>query len=72
VKIHVDRLYTNIVVWELEGSRVGAPELVALARAQNVLINALGPNKLRLLTHLDVSRTDCVRAADVLTGLLGG
>ena len=72
VKIHLDRLHTNIVVWELEGARVGAPELVAQARAQNVLINALGPTKLRLLTHLDVSRADCVRAADVLAGLLGG
>jgi len=72
VKIHLDRLHTNIVVWEIEGARVGAPELVAQARAQNVLINALGPTKLRLLTHLDVSRADCVRAADVLAGLLGG
>jgi threonine aldolase len=51
---------------------VGASDLVALARAQNVLINALGPSKLRLLTHLDVSRGDCVRAADILVGLLGG
>ena len=32
----------------------------------------LGPNKLRLLTHLDASRADCVRAADVLAGLLCG
>jgi len=47
-------------------------DLVALARSQNVLINALGPSKLRLLTHLDVSRGDCVRAADILVGLLGG
>ena len=72
VRIHLDRLHTNIVVWELEGARMGASDLVALARAQNVLINALGPSKLRLLTHLDVSRGDCVRAADILVGLLGG
>jgi threonine aldolase len=72
VRMHLERLHTNIVVWELEGARVGAAELVALARAQSVLINALGPSKLRLLTHLDVSSADCVRAADVLTALLGG
>jgi threonine aldolase len=72
VKIHLDRLHTNIVVWELEEARMGASDLVAMARAQNVLINALGPNKLRLLTHLDVSRDDCARAADILAGLLGG
>lgn len=39
--------------------------------AQSVLINGLGANKLRLVTHLDVSEADCVRAAEVLVGLLG-
>ena len=72
VRIRLDSVQTNIVVWELDGTRVGAAELVVQARAQNVLINALGASKLRLLTHLDVSRADCVRAADVLVGLLGG
>lgn len=72
VRIRLDGVHTNIVVWELDDARVGAAELVMQARAQNVLINALGANKLRLLTHLDVSRADCVRAADVLATLLGG
>ena len=72
VRLRLDGVQSNIVVWELDGARVGAAELVVQARAQNVLINALGANKLRLLTHLDVSRADCVRAADVLAGLLGG
>ena len=76
VRICLDGEQTNIVVWELGGTsmgaRVGASELVTQARTQSVLINALGANKLRLLTHLDVSRADCVRAADVLAGLLGG
>jgi threonine aldolase len=60
------------VVWELDGAKVTAPELVALARDKGVLINALGPSKLRLLTHLDVTHDDCVRAADTLVNLLGG
>ena len=72
VSIHLDRLHTNIVVWEIEGARMSASDLVAQARAQDVLINVLGARKLRLLTHLDVSRADCVRAADILAGLLGG
>ncbi len=72
VTLHVERLHTNIVVWELAGARVSPAELVAKAKAEGVLINALGPAKLRLLTHLDVSRDDCVRAADVLVRLHGG
>jgi threonine aldolase len=72
VNIRLDRLHTNIVVWELDGARLSPADVVAQARAQGVLINALGANKLRLVTHLDVSRADCVRAANVLAGLLGG
>ncbi|MGA2548944.1 MAG: threonine aldolase family protein [Burkholderiaceae bacterium] len=72
VNINLRQLHTNIVVWELEGARVSASDLVARARAEGVLINALGSHKLRLVTHLDVSHNDCVRAADVLVGLLGG
>ena len=72
VRIDLDRLHTNIVVWELDAARLSASELVVQARAQGVLINALGPSKLRLVTHIDVNRTDCEHASDLLAGLLGG
>jgi threonine aldolase len=61
---------TNILVFELQDTAVSAMELVIGARAQSVLINALGPRKLRLLTHLDVNRAQCLRAAEVLLQLL--
>ena len=70
VSIAVERTQTNIVVFELGAARVTAAELVGAARARGVLINALGPVKLRLVTHLDVSRADCERAAGVLVALL--
>ncbi len=72
VRIRLDRLHTNIVVWELTDAGVSAAELVSQARAQGVLINGLGGNKLRLVTHLDVSRADCRCAAETLVALLGG
>ena len=72
VSSRLDSVQTNIVVWALDGARIGAADLVAQARAQNVLINGLGANKLRLVTHLDVSRADCIHATNVLAGLLGG
>jgi threonine aldolase len=37
-----------------------------------VLVNAFGPRTLRAVTHLDVTRAQCDRAAAVLVGLLGG
>jgi threonine aldolase len=68
--MRLERLMTNIVVFELEGARLTAAQLVAAAREQGVLINAFSPVKVRLVTHLDVSRDDCVKAAEVLVQLL--
>ncbi|MDF1603041.1 GntG family PLP-dependent aldolase [Nocardioides sp. YIM 152315] len=53
---------TNIVVVQ----RADAPQLVAAARDAGVLVSAVGPTAVRLVTHLDVSRGDAERAASVL------
>jgi threonine aldolase len=55
---------TNIVVATLEGRT--APDVVAALRAAGVLANAMDAHTLRLVTHRDVSRVDCERAAAVL------
>jgi threonine aldolase len=53
---------TNIVLVDVPG----APALAARAREQGVLVSAFGPDVLRLVTHLDVTEKDCLRAAEVL------
>jgi len=53
---------TNIVVVE----RDDAAAFVEAARADGVLIAAVGPRAVRLVTHLDVTREDAERAATVL------
>jgi len=53
---------TNIVVV----SRHDAPAFVAAARDEGVLVSAVGPTAVRLVTHLDVSRDDAEKAAAVL------
>jgi threonine aldolase len=57
---------TNIVVFTLAPQAPDAPALVAAARAAGVWVNALGPRTIRALTHRDVTREQCLRAADVL------
>jgi threonine aldolase len=59
---------TNIVVATLEGRR--APDVVAAAEERGVLVTAMDAVTLRLVTHRDVPRADCERAASVLTELL--
>ncbi len=76
VRINLDHTQTNIVVFELvparEGSKaVDAIGLVAAARERGVLISALGPSKVRLVTHLDVTTAQCREAAEVVAQLLG-
>ena len=72
VTMRLERLMTNIVVFELEGGCLTAAQLVAAARESGVLINAFSPVKVRLVTHLDVSRADCLRAAEVIAAMLDG
>jgi threonine aldolase len=62
---------TNIVVLDLSGLPLSGPDLAAKAHAEGVLVSALGPATVRLVTHLDVDDADCARAAGVLTRLLG-
>jgi threonine aldolase len=57
---------TNILVFHLSSDAPDAPTVVARARERGLLVFAFGPRTIRAVTHLDVSREQCDRAADVL------
>ena len=61
-----DTVQTNIIVFSVTADAPDAPTIVARARERGVLIIAFGPRTIRLVTHLDVSRSQCEQAADVL------
>jgi threonine aldolase len=56
---------TNIVVVD----RPDAPAFVAAAKDRGVLVSAVGPRTVRLVTHLDVSSADAERAAGALRSI---
>jgi len=58
---------TNIVIFDLRGP---AAPYVEAARAAGVLVNAVGPSRVRAVTHLDVDRDAAAGAASVLAELL--
>ena len=62
---------TNIIVLDLSGHRLAAPELAVAARAEGVLLGALGPRTARMITHLDVTADDCRKAGEILGRILG-
>ncbi len=57
---------TNIVVVDV----ADAPAVVAAARDREVLVSAVGPRSLRMVTHLDVTRDQVQTAARVLAQVL--
>jgi threonine aldolase len=59
---------TNIVVVEVPD----APAVVAAAREHDVLVSAVGPRALRMVTHLDVDDEQVDAAASVLAKVVPG
>ena len=66
VSIDLATVETNIVIFRLAAGK-GAGELAARLKARGVLAGAFGPDAIRLVTHRDVSRGDCIDAAEALT-----
>jgi threonine aldolase len=66
VDIDVDSIETNIVIFRLLGP-LPPGELVARLKTRGILASTVGPSAIRLVTHHDVSRGDCMVAAEALT-----
>ena len=61
---------TNIHVFGLSPEAPDAPSVVVRARERGVLVFAFGPRTIRAVTHLDVSREACERAAQILVEIV--
>jgi threonine aldolase len=72
IRIDLERAQTNILVFELAPEAPNAAAVVAGAKERGVLIFAFGPRTVRAVTHLDVTREQCVRAAEILAGIVEG
>jgi threonine aldolase len=70
VEIRLKEVETNIVIFRLTAKK-GAVELVARLKKRGILASAFGPDAIRLVTHLDVSRNQCITAADALAAEIG-
>ena len=70
LSVNLERLVTNIVLCDLATKLPAAEAAVAALRAAGVLCLAVGPRRLRLVTHLDVRAADCMQAADIIATTL--
>jgi len=72
IMLDLATVQTNIIVFGLAADAPDAPTVVAQALARGVLVFAFGPRTIRAVTHLDVSRGQCERAAEILAALAEG
>ena len=72
VRIDLATAQTNILVFEVAPEAPDAPTVVARAKERGLLIFAFGPRTVRAVTHLDVTREQCARAAEILVAIVEG
>lgn len=66
LELRPDRVDTNLVIFHVDPLLGTAAQLVARLKEQGVLVGAIAPQLIRVVTHLDVSRDDVKKACDIL------
>ena len=69
IQIDVDKVLTNIVIFEISGTGKTSDEIVALLAEKGVLAVGFG-SQIRMVTHLDVSASDIDRVIETLKSIL--
>jgi threonine aldolase len=65
VAIDLEAVQSNIVIFELKDGG-DAPGFVGRLKRWGVLASAIGPSTIRFVTHYDVNREACERAAEIV------
>lgn len=66
LKLYLENVETNIVIFEIDPEFGTAAAFSARLRDEGVWMNANAPQRLRAVTHLDVTRDQVKRAAQVI------
>ena len=66
IKIHVENVESNLVFFEVASDRGTSAQLSARLLERGVKINPSGPQRLRACTHLNVTKADLLRAAEMV------
>ena len=64
------RIQTNIVIFDIAGTGLLPADFLARLKSSGILAGSVGGSRIRLVTHYDVSRADCLKAADAIAALL--
>jgi threonine aldolase len=70
VKIDPERVQTNIVIFDIAGTGKNTTELSASLKERGVLANGINQREMRIVTHKDVSRSDCESALGAIKAVM--
>jgi threonine aldolase len=71
IEVDPTKVQTNIVIFDVGGTRFAAPQLVENLSRRKVLTGAVDGTRIRLVTHRDVSRADCEQAVQLVGEVVG-
>lgn len=71
IEIDPAKVQTNIVIFGIGGTRLGAPDFVAKLDQRGVLTGAVDGTRIRVVTHRDVDQADCKQAVRVIGEVVG-
>jgi threonine aldolase len=71
ITLNPEKVQTNIVIFSVKESGLSSAEFVSRLSAANVLVVPVDAERVRMVTHLDVTRKDVEMAADVVRTVLG-
>ena len=70
IKLIFDRCQTNLVFFDVSETGMDAAEVAEKLLAYEVRIGAMGPHRMRAVTHLDVNRAQLTEAAEALRNVV--
>jgi threonine aldolase len=70
VELNLATVQSNIVIFRMDETAPDAETIVARAKEAGVLVSAFAARTIRAVTHLDVNRDQCRRAADLLAQVI--
>ena len=70
IKLIFDRCQTNLVFFDVSETGMDAAEVAEKLLSYEVRIGAMGPHRMRAVTHLDVNRAQLTEAAEALRSVV--
>jgi threonine aldolase len=70
VRVNPQDVDTNIVIFDVIGHRMTPPTIIAALKQEGVLINAIGGDSFRAVTHLDISSAMTEEAGEIFARVL--